>query len=190
MTPALFLAGVLTFIWPFVRGTSALVPLALIYGATSGAFAGLIGAPMIAFGDSTDVGRRMGMNLTILSLGALAGPPISGAISKSTGGYAAVGIYAGPFSFSSFFFGVSRFPGWRSRADGAAALSLLLACRVLGDGRCVPSRTVPVLRTAEMDRQDIVIGTLCFFYDFLYLSSLALLCMDIPTVPLSSQVQL
>jgi len=57
---------------------------------------------MIAFGDSTDVGRRMGMNLTILSLGALAGPPISGAISKSTGGYAAVGIYAGPFSFSSF----------------------------------------------------------------------------------------
>ncbi|KAH9955222.1 MFS general substrate transporter [Russula dissimulans] len=95
MTPSLFLGGVLTFVWPYVRGTSALVPLALFYGASSGAFAALIGAPMIAFGDSTDVGRRMGMNLTILSLGALAGPPISGAIAKSTGAYSAVGIYAG-----------------------------------------------------------------------------------------------
>jgi len=95
MTPAVFLAGVLTFVWPYVRGTSALVPLALFYGASSGAFAALIGAPMIAFGDSTDVGRRMGMYLTILSLGALAGPPISGAIAHSTGGYSAVGIYAG-----------------------------------------------------------------------------------------------
>ncbi|KAH9958351.1 major facilitator superfamily domain-containing protein [Russula dissimulans] len=67
MTPAVFLAGVLTFVWPHVRGTSALVPLALVYGASSGAFAALIGSPMIAFGDSTDVGRRMGMYLTIIS---------------------------------------------------------------------------------------------------------------------------
>jgi MFS transporter, MCT family, solute carrier family 16 (monocarboxylic acid transporters), member 10 len=109
MTPSLFLGGVLTFVWPYVRGTSALVPLALFYGASSGAFAALIGAPMIAFGDSTDVGRRMGMNLTILSLGALAGPPISGAIAKSTGAYSAVGIYAGPLSL--LFFGIPYFPG-------------------------------------------------------------------------------
>ncbi|KAI9511091.1 MFS general substrate transporter [Russula earlei] len=95
MTPAVFLAGLLTFLWPHVRGTGALVPLALLYGASSGSFAGLIGAPMIAFGDSADVGRRMGMCFTILSLGALAGPPISGAIAHSTGGYSAVGIYAG-----------------------------------------------------------------------------------------------
>jgi len=97
MIPTTFLAGVLTFVWPYLRGTSALVLLALFYGASSGAFAGIVGAPMIAFGDSTDVGRRLGMYLTILSFGALAGPPISGAIAKSTGGYSAVGIYAGMF---------------------------------------------------------------------------------------------
>ena len=50
---------------------------------------------MVALGDSTDVGRRTGMYFTILSLGSLMGPPISGAINRATGGYSAVGIYAG-----------------------------------------------------------------------------------------------
>ncbi|KAI0306291.1 MFS general substrate transporter [Multifurca ochricompacta] len=95
MAPATLFAGVLTFIWPHLHGTGALVTLALLYGASSGGFAGLIGVPMISLGDSTDVGRRTGMYLTILSLGALAGPPISGAINHATGGYTAVGVYAG-----------------------------------------------------------------------------------------------
>jgi len=95
MTPSLFLAGILTFLWPHVHGTNALVALALLYGASIGAFATVIGAPMIALGNSADVGRRMGMYLTILSFGSLAGPPISGAINHATGGYSVVGIYAG-----------------------------------------------------------------------------------------------
>ncbi|KAH9993846.1 major facilitator superfamily domain-containing protein [Russula vinacea] len=95
MAPAIFLAAILTFLWPHVHGTGALIALALLYGAFVGAFAAIIGAPMIAFGDSTDVGRRTGMYLTILSLGSLAGPPISGAINRATGGYSVVGIYAG-----------------------------------------------------------------------------------------------
>jgi MFS transporter, MCT family, solute carrier family 16 (monocarboxylic acid transporters), member 10 len=106
MAPAIFFAAILTFLWPHVHGTGALVALALLYGASVGAFAAIIGVPMIAFGDSTDVGRRTGMYLTILSLGSLAGPPISGAINRATGGYSVVGIYAGLFSFcfpSSFF---------------------------------------------------------------------------------------
>jgi len=95
MTPSVFVAGILTFLWPHVHGTGALVALALLYGASVGAFAALIGSPMIALGDSTDVGRRTGMYLTILSLGSLIGPPISGAINHATGGYTVVGIYAG-----------------------------------------------------------------------------------------------
>lgn len=47
------------------------------------------------FGDTEDVGRRVGMFMSILALGALAGPPISGAINTATGGFAAVGYYAG-----------------------------------------------------------------------------------------------
>lgn len=98
MAPALFFAGILTFLWPHVQGTSALVALALLYGASIGAFATVISAPLIALGDSADVGRRTGMYLTILSFGSLAGPPISGAINRATGGYSVVGIYAGLFS--------------------------------------------------------------------------------------------
>ena len=110
MAPSLFLAGILTFLWPHVNGSGALVTVALLYGASIGAFATLIGAPMIALGDSTDVGRRTGMYLSILSLGSLAGPPISGAINRATGGYSVVGIYAGLFSF--FIPVVSVGPEW------------------------------------------------------------------------------
>jgi hypothetical protein len=99
MIPSLFAGGILTFLWPHVHGTGALVAVALLYGASIGAFASLIGAPMIALGDSTDVGRRTGMYLTILSFGSLMGPPISGAINRATGGYSVVGIYAGQPSF-------------------------------------------------------------------------------------------
>jgi MCP family monocarboxylic acid transporter-like MFS transporter 10 len=100
MTPALFLTSILTFLWPHLRGTGALVTLALLYGASLGGFVALLCAPMIALGDSADVGRRTGTYLTVLSLCSLAGPPISGAIYHSTGGYSVVGIYAGRF-FSS-----------------------------------------------------------------------------------------
>lgn len=53
---------------------------------------------MIAFGEPGDVGRRIGMCLTILAIGALIGPPISGAI-ISAHGYIADGIYAGKVSY-------------------------------------------------------------------------------------------
>ena len=95
MIPVTFIAGVLTFIWPYTRGTAALFTLAGTYGASSGATVTLLGAPMMALGESADVGRRTGMYFTFVSLGALAGPPISGAIQHTTGGYAVVGIFAG-----------------------------------------------------------------------------------------------
>ena len=95
MIPTSFVAGVLTLIWPYTRGTAALVTLAVTYGASSGAMAALLPAPMMALGENADVGRRTGMYLTIASLGALAGPPISGAINHYTGRYTAVGIFAG-----------------------------------------------------------------------------------------------
>ena len=102
MIPSVFVAGILTFLWPHMYGTGPLVAVALLYGASAGAFTSLIGSPMIALGDSTDVGRRTGMYLTVLSIGSLMGPPISGAINHATDGYSVVGIYAGqsPFTFS------------------------------------------------------------------------------------------
>ncbi|KAN0116615.1 MFS general substrate transporter [Russula decolorans] len=101
MTPALCLASILTFLWPHMRGTGAHVTLALLYGASLGGFVALLCAPMIALGDSTDVGRRTGTYLTVLTLCSLAGPPISGAIYHTTGAYSVVGIYAGSTMMAS-----------------------------------------------------------------------------------------
>ena len=55
----------------------------------------MLAAPIIEMGERHDVGVRLGMYWTILAMGALAGPPISGAINAATGGYTAVGWYAG-----------------------------------------------------------------------------------------------
>ena len=55
----------------------------------------MLAAPLISMGETHDVGLRLGMFFTILALGALAGPPISGAINEATDGFKAVGYYAG-----------------------------------------------------------------------------------------------
>ncbi|KAI5124365.1 hypothetical protein M0805_008969 [Coniferiporia weirii] len=94
MSPFTLVAGILTYIWPFVHGKSGYIAVAVVYGLSSGAYVSLIAAPMIALGDTGDVGRRTGMYMSVLAIGALAGPPISGAINVATGGYKAVGIYA------------------------------------------------------------------------------------------------
>jgi len=55
----------------------------------------------MAFGEIEDVGRRIGMCMTIFASGALAGPPISGAINNVTGGFKAVGYFAGSMVVAS-----------------------------------------------------------------------------------------
>jgi MFS transporter, MCT family, solute carrier family 16 (monocarboxylic acid transporters), member 10 len=55
----------------------------------------MLAAPIVEMGETHDVGLRMGMYFTVIAVGALAGPPISGAINQATGGYKAVGYYAG-----------------------------------------------------------------------------------------------
>lgn len=58
--------------------------------------------PIMNFGGEGDVGRRFGMFMSITAIGALAGPPISGAINGRTGGFEAVGLYAGQCSLVPF----------------------------------------------------------------------------------------
>uniref|UniRef100_A0A0W0FNX6 Uncharacterized protein n=1 Tax=Moniliophthora roreri TaxID=221103 RepID=A0A0W0FNX6_MONRR len=47
--------------------------------------------PLFEMGEMHDIGRRCGMVLSIGAIGALVGPPISGAINHKTGGFEAVG---------------------------------------------------------------------------------------------------
>ena len=65
------------------------------YRFGSGSYISLLCNPLMDMGDTGDVGGRVGMFLSIMSMGALAGPPISGVIITATGGFEAVGLYAG-----------------------------------------------------------------------------------------------
>ncbi|KDQ61310.1 hypothetical protein JAAARDRAFT_32317 [Jaapia argillacea MUCL 33604] len=95
MVPFTMVAGIMTYVWPFAHSQSSYIIVAIIYGLTSGVYVSLLIAPILALGETGDVGRRVGMTMTIQAFGALAGPPISGAINGATHGFTAVGIYAG-----------------------------------------------------------------------------------------------
>jgi MCP family monocarboxylic acid transporter-like MFS transporter 10 len=60
-----------------------------------GAYTSSFQMPLYDLGDIDDVGRRSGMCMTFCAIGAMVGPPISGVINNATGGFTAVGFYAG-----------------------------------------------------------------------------------------------
>lgn len=101
MIPFTFFAGVITYGWPYAKTAGAYIAIAILYGICSGVYVSMITAPIVRMGDTYDVGVRVGMYLTVLALGALAGPPISGAINDATGNYNMVGVYAGEYSILS-----------------------------------------------------------------------------------------
>ncbi|KIJ59717.1 hypothetical protein HYDPIDRAFT_177749 [Hydnomerulius pinastri MD-312] len=95
MTPFTVVAGILTFAWPFAKTEGSLIAIAVIYGFSCGTYVSLLAAPAMAMGAVSDVGRRVGMFMSFAAFGALAGPPISGAINSATGGFEDVGYFAG-----------------------------------------------------------------------------------------------
>ncbi|GLB34493.1 putative monocarboxylate [Lyophyllum shimeji] len=95
MIPFTAVAGILTYAWPFARSEASLIVVVVIYGFSSGAYVSLLSNPMMELGATEDLGRRVGMFMSIFALGALAGPPISGAINTASGGFEVVGYYAG-----------------------------------------------------------------------------------------------
>lgn len=88
----------MTYAWPFATTKGSLIAIAIIYGFCSGAYVTLLPAPLVMMGDIRDAGRRTGLAGSAIALGAVAGPPISGAIIQSPGGYKSVGGYAGTLS--------------------------------------------------------------------------------------------
>ncbi|KAL0574829.1 hypothetical protein V5O48_007127 [Marasmius crinis-equi] len=95
IAPTTFLAGILTYAWPFARGLGSLIAVSIIYGLMCGTYIASFIIPLFAMGDISDLGRRAGMVMSVSAIGALTGPPISGAINKATGGFEKVGYYAG-----------------------------------------------------------------------------------------------
>ena len=95
IAPMTLLCGIVTYVWPFATTKGSLVAIAIIYGLCAGAYTSLRSLPVVMMGDMHDAGRRTGTAMTVIALGVIAGPPISGAIAQATGGFKAVGYYAG-----------------------------------------------------------------------------------------------
>ena len=93
--PLTLLCAIMTYVWPFATTKGSLIVIAIIYGFCSGAYVSLLPIPLVMMGDIRDAGRRSGIGMTVIAIGAIAGPPISGAISQSPDGFKAVGYYAG-----------------------------------------------------------------------------------------------
>jgi hypothetical protein len=113
MAPATALAGIMTFVWPFAKDEFQLIVITSIYGFvwqiivkywqlnpsrfSCGAYISLFTMPAVAMGKIEDAGRRVGMFMSLTALGAIAGPPISGALISPTGGFMKTGYCAGMF---------------------------------------------------------------------------------------------
>ncbi|KAJ7444468.1 hypothetical protein FB451DRAFT_1355250 [Mycena latifolia] len=65
------------------------------HSVVSGTYVSIFPFPLFSMGEIGDVGRRTGIVFAIADAGALAGPPISGAINSATGGFTAMGWCAG-----------------------------------------------------------------------------------------------
>ena len=95
IAPLTLLCAAVTYAWPFATTKGSLVAIAVTYGLCSGAYLSLGSLPVVMMGDMDDAGRRTGTALTVIALGTITGPPISGAIAQGTDGFEAVGYYAG-----------------------------------------------------------------------------------------------
>ncbi|KAF9066735.1 major facilitator superfamily domain-containing protein [Rhodocollybia butyracea] len=80
--------------WAVTESQSVYIGMAICYGIGIGGFLGLFMVPVAQMGNVGDAGRRTGIQMTILSIGALIGPPISGAIQEKNSDFTLVGVYA------------------------------------------------------------------------------------------------
>ncbi|KAH8647907.1 major facilitator superfamily domain-containing protein [Xylariales sp. PMI_506] len=97
LIPWVSLCGILMFCWVSVIAAAGLYTFAVFYGLASAAAMGLFAGTVPSLTKDMDkIGTRVGMVLTLMSLGPLTGPSVAGALIANTGGrYLAGQIWAG-----------------------------------------------------------------------------------------------
>lgn len=81
IVPCAYLSGVCVLAWTSVQTFGSLIATSFLYSLISGGLMALPPAVLVALSpDLRQIGVRVGMALTVGSLGVLIGPPIAGAI--------------------------------------------------------------------------------------------------------------
>ncbi|KZT35627.1 MFS general substrate transporter [Sistotremastrum suecicum HHB10207 ss-3] len=89
------LAMVFTYAWAYTTTIPSYVVVSCLYGISLGGFVSLFPVPAAQMGPLEDVGRRTGLLVTILAIGAIVGPPIAGAAKGNRPNYHIASLYAG-----------------------------------------------------------------------------------------------
>ncbi|KAG8865258.1 hypothetical protein FRB96_000148 [Tulasnella sp. 330] len=97
-------SAIMSIIWPYAHSFASLTTVAVLYGISSGAFVSLLPAGTSYLMPKHMIGRALGFSGIFMALGALVGNPIAGQILISTGGFNAVGGWAGATVFLAVFF--------------------------------------------------------------------------------------
>ena len=97
LIPWVALCGILMFCWAGVHTVAELYVFAVFYGLASAAAMALFAGTVPSLTKDLDkIGTRVGMAISMISLGPLTGPSVAGAlIARTGGGYLAGQIWAG-----------------------------------------------------------------------------------------------
>lgn len=92
-----YLSGILVLaLWIPARGNIPIILFAAFYGFSSGAFVSLAPALIAQISDIRQIGVRTGIMFAVISVAALTGSPIGGALnSQEHGGYMHLQIFCG-----------------------------------------------------------------------------------------------
>lgn len=80
LVPHLALCVILIFIFPLCTNLGGMVTFTVLFGYASGCYVSILPAAVAQLGATSNVGTRLGMMFSIMSIGGLLGTPISGAI--------------------------------------------------------------------------------------------------------------
>ena len=88
--------GILLFCWPKITSNAGIIVFSALYGFFSGGVISLTSV-CIAFvpKDARNIGTYLGQGMAVISVAALIGPPISGALVTRYGGFTQVSIFSG-----------------------------------------------------------------------------------------------
>ncbi|KAJ7935201.1 major facilitator superfamily domain-containing protein [Mycena leptocephala] len=100
IAPFTVVAAIMTYVWPLARSKGSFVAISVVYGFSSGAYVSSFLLPMYRLGEIADVGRRSGMTMTLTALARWRDPRFPGD-NTASGGYSAVGYYAGSMILAS-----------------------------------------------------------------------------------------
>ena len=97
LIPWVALCGILMYCWAVVNSVVGLYIFAVLFGLASAAAMGLFAGTVPSLTkDMSKIGTRVGMILTMISLGPLTGPSVAGAlISRAGGRYLTAQVWAG-----------------------------------------------------------------------------------------------